>query len=168
MSTTATTPKPMSKGSALATALAGKIAPSSPSKASMEVYSGITRSKPARVLLNTHVMTMLNVMVVMVNIRQVPQGPQHAQDNRREKRPVMPLHAGKGEAPPAPFLASVTQSVPAIAVRALGLREEISLQPPQYSSEIHRLLLHLVIRNGKEGSKVLETRLHRHHPCRRM
>jgi hypothetical protein len=165
MSTTATIPKPMSKGSALATALAGKIAPSAPSKASMEVYSSIKRSKPARVLLNTHVMTMLNVMVVMVNIRQVPQ---HAQDSRREKRPVMPLHAGKGEAPPAPFLASVSQNVPAIAVCAFVLREEISLQPPQCSSEIHRLLLHLVIRNGKEGSKVLETRLHRHHPCRRM
>jgi hypothetical protein len=42
---TAATPKPMSKGNALAMALAGKIAPSVPLKASMEVCTSITRSK---------------------------------------------------------------------------------------------------------------------------
>jgi len=35
---------------------------------------------------------------------QVSQGPQHAQDNRREKRPVQRLHASKREAAPAYFL----------------------------------------------------------------
>jgi hypothetical protein len=35
---------------------------------------------------------------------QMPQGPQHAQDNRREKRPVQRLHASKREAAPAYFL----------------------------------------------------------------
>jgi hypothetical protein len=51
------------KGNPLATALAGKIAPSVPLKASMEVCTSMTRSRLARVLLNTHVMTILNVMV---------------------------------------------------------------------------------------------------------
>jgi hypothetical protein len=66
MSTTATTPKPMMKGRALETARAENIAPRGTVNASIEVCTSIARSTLARVLLNTHVMTIVNVMAVRV------------------------------------------------------------------------------------------------------
>jgi hypothetical protein len=80
MSTSATTPKPINNGNALDTALAGKIAPSVMLKVSMEACTNIARSKLARVLLNTHVMTMVNVRAVRVKsvMPRTPPPPEDA------------------------------------------------------------------------------------------
>src|SRR5215218_8743477 len=51
-----------SQPGALETARAGKISPRGIVNASMEAYTSIARSTLARVLLNTHVMTIVNVM----------------------------------------------------------------------------------------------------------
>jgi hypothetical protein len=120
MSAKVTTPKPIMKGNALATAQAGKIAPSVPLKVSMEACTNIARSTLARVLLNTHVMTIVNHMAVRVNriMSRTPPPPEEAvhegtrysgrchsaQDNRGENRPVQRLHARQREATPAYFL----------------------------------------------------------------
>ena len=74
MSTTPTTPKPMINGRALETALAENIAPRGTVNASIEVCTSIATSTLARVLLNTHVMTIVNVMAVRVN-RVMPRMP---------------------------------------------------------------------------------------------
>jgi hypothetical protein len=80
MSTTATTPKPIIKGNALAMAQAGNIAASGMVKVSMEECTSIARSTLARVLLNTQVMTMVNVMTVRVNeaMPTMPPPPEEA------------------------------------------------------------------------------------------
>jgi hypothetical protein len=83
MSTTATTPKATTpvKGMALESARAGNIAPRGIVNVSMELCTNIARSTLARVLLNTHVVTTLNMIAVMVNRIMPPEVA--AQDGTR-------------------------------------------------------------------------------------
>jgi hypothetical protein len=74
----------MMKRTALDTARAGKISPRGTVNASIEVCTSIAKSTPARVLLNTHVITIVNVMAVTMNSimpRMPPPPDEAAQDS---------------------------------------------------------------------------------------